>query len=133
MVNGDMYWPLVKANMYALIGEISKADAILSDVLTLVRKQLVKASGNEYLSSIEESIVSLINFIRQGNIVDETEECIHESDVSWWNENDKYCLYLNTEEKGNKSFETKIISICPLHIQCIWEGIIQMCFMHWNI
>lgn len=68
-----MYWPLVKANMYALIGEISKADAILSDVLTLVRKQLVKASGNEYLSSIEESIVSLINFIRQGNIVDETE------------------------------------------------------------
>lgn len=107
LVNGDMYWPLVKANMYALIGEISKADAILSDVLTLVRKQLVKASGNEYLSSIEESIVSLINFIRQGNIVDETEECIHESDVSWWNENDKYCLYLNTEEKGNKSFETK--------------------------
>ena len=72
-----------------------------------MRKQLVKASGNEYLSSIEESIVSLINFIRQGNIVDETEECIHESDVSWWNENDKYCLYLNTEEKGNKSFETK--------------------------
>lgn len=68
---------------------------------------MVKASGNEYLSSIEESIVSLINFIRQGNIVDETEECIHESDVSWWNENDKYCLYLNTEEKGNKSFETK--------------------------
>ena len=93
--------------VHALIGEISKADAILSDVLTLVRKQLVKASGNEYLSSIEESIVSLINFIRQGNIVDETEECIHESDVSWWNENDKYCLYLNTEEKGNKSFETK--------------------------
>lgn len=107
LVKGDMYWPLAKANMYALIGEISKADAILSDALTLVRKQLVKASGNEYLSSIEESIVSLINFIRQGNIIDETEECIHESDVSWWNENDKYCLYLNTEEKSNKSFETK--------------------------
>lgn len=107
LVKGDMYWPLAKANMYALIGEISKADAILSDALSLVRKQLVKASGNEYLSSIEESIVSLINFIRQGNIIDETEECIHESDVSWWNENDKYCLYLNTEEKSNKSFETK--------------------------
>lgn len=107
LVKGDMYWPLAKANMYALIGEISKADAILSDALTLVRKQLVKASGNEYLSSIEESIVSLINFIRQGNIIDETEECIHESDVSWWNENDKYCLYLNAEDKSNKSFETK--------------------------
>ncbi len=44
-------------------------------------------------------------------------ECIHESDdVSWWNENDKYCLYLNTEEKGNKSFETKIISGFVLYI-----------------
>lgn len=107
LVKDDMYWSLAKANMYALIGEISKADAILSDALSLVRKQLVKASGNEYLSSIEESIVSLINFIRQGSIIDETEECIHESDVSWWNENDKYCLHLNTEEKSNKSFETK--------------------------
>ena len=104
---GDGYWPLVKANMYALIGELSKAEEILLDTLTLVRKQLVKVGKNEYLSSIEESIVSLINFIRQGNIIDELEECIHESDVSWWNENDKYCLYLNTGEKNSKSFETK--------------------------
>lgn len=55
----------------------------------------------------DKNIGDRLNSFLEGNIVDETEECIHESDVSWWNENDKYCLYLNTEEKGNKSFETK--------------------------
>lgn len=111
VAEGDVYWPLVKASIYALVGEVSKADGILLDTLILVRKQLVKASGNEYLSSIEESIVSLINFIRQGTIggnrIESTEECIHESDVSWWSENDKYCLYLNADEKNKKTFETK--------------------------
>lgn len=110
LIKGDVYWPLIKANMYALIGELSKAEAILSDTLALVRKQLVKASRNEYLCSIEECIVSLINFIRQGNIIietDELENCVNEGEVSWWNENEKYCLHLNEEEKGNKSCETK--------------------------
>ncbi len=58
--------------MYALIGEISKRMQKSIGCTYIGEKQLVKASGNEYLSSIEESIVSLINFIRQGNIVDET-------------------------------------------------------------
>lgn len=53
VAEGDVYWPLVKASIYALVGEVSKADGILLDTLILVRKQLVKASGNEYLSSIE--------------------------------------------------------------------------------
>lgn len=107
LAKGDVYWPIVKANMYALVGEISKAESILLDVLILVRRQLVKDNGNEYLSSVEESIVSLINFIRQGNLSDKAEECIHENDLSWWNENDKYCLHLNMEEKNNKGFEIK--------------------------
>lgn len=107
LAKGDVYWPIVKASMYALIGKISKADVILSDTLALVRRQLAKASGNEYLSSIEESIVSLINFIRQGNTVDNSEECMNESDVYWYKENEKYCLYLNAEKKNNKRFETK--------------------------
>lgn len=107
LAKGDVYWPMIKANMYALVGEISKADTILSDTLMLVRRQLVKESGNEYLSSVEESIVSLINFIRQGSLPNNEEECIHENDLSWWNENNKYCLYLNMEGKNNKDFETK--------------------------
>lgn len=106
LAKGDVYWPIIKANMYALVGEITKADVILSDTLVLVRRQLVKESGNEYLSSVEESIVSLINFIRQGSLSKNVEECIHEKELSWWNENDKYCLHLNTEGK-NKDFETR--------------------------
>ncbi len=107
IAKGDVYWPLVKAGMYALVGEISKADTILTEVLVLVRKQLVKDSGSEYLNSIEESIVSLINFVRQGNIGSDSEECIHKGEVSWWNTNSWYCLNLNTEEKDFKNFETK--------------------------
>lgn len=106
LATGDMYWPLIKASMYALMGESSKADEILMKTLVLVRKQLVKRSGNEYLSSIEESIVSLINFIRQGNHKSDLEECIHEGEISWWNENDKYCLHLNAETKMRKNVET---------------------------
>ena len=106
LATGDMYWPLIKASMYALMGETSKADEILMKTLVLVRRQLVKRSGNEYLSSIEESIVSLINFIRQGNYKSDLEECIHEGEISWWNENDKYCLHLNAETKMRKNVET---------------------------
>lgn len=105
LAKGDMYWPLIKASMFALIGEIHKADELLMDNLVLVRKQLVKENGNEYLSSIEESVVSLVNFIRQGNHSMELEECIHEGEISWWNENDKYCLNLNVANGEHKSFE----------------------------
>ncbi len=107
LAKGDVYWPLIKASMYALLGEISKADIILADTLVLVRKQLVKDSRSEYLSSIEESIVSLINFIRQGEQKKDLEECINEEEISWWNENEKYCLYLDAEENERKSLETK--------------------------
>ena len=108
LAKGDVYWPMVKASMYALIGEISKADEMLMETLKLVRRQLVKKSGNEYLYSIEESIVSLINFIRRRNMLPtESEKSIHNGDVSWWGENDKYCLYLGMEKKSNKSFESR--------------------------
>lgn len=108
LAKGDVYWPMVKASMYALIGETSKADEMLMETLKLVRRQLVKKSGNEYLYSIEESIVSLINFIRRGNMLTtESEKSIHSGDVSWWAENDKYCLYLGMEKKSNESFESR--------------------------
>lgn len=106
LATGDLYWPLIKASMYAIIGELSKADEILMNNLVLVRRQLVKRKGNEYLASIEESIVSLLNFIRQSNRKAELEECIHGGEVSWWNENDKYCLHLNAETKKCKNVET---------------------------
>lgn len=108
LAKGDVYWPMIKASIYALIGEISKADEMLMETLTLARRQLVKKSGNEYLYSIEESIVSLINFIRHGNMLStESEKSIHNGDVSWWGENDKYYLYLGMETKNNESFQSR--------------------------
>lgn len=102
---GELYWSLIKASMYALIGEVPKADGILMKTLVLIRRQLVKKSRNEYLASLEESVVSLINFIRQGSNKNELEECIHEGELHWWDENDKYCLHLNAETKPYKNVE----------------------------
>lgn len=114
LANGDVYWPLIKSNFLALIGESFKAESILSNSLVQVRKQLVTSNKIDYLSSIEESIVSLLNFIRQAirttyNSNDDSkfEKCIHSSDISWWEENEKYCLHINNT-KINKQFEQHI-------------------------
>ncbi len=97
----DLYWPLIKSSMYSIIGEFSIAEEILKENLAFVRQHLIKNENKEYLSSIEESCVSLINFIRQRNILTETtfEKTLNSSDLSWWEENDKYCLNLKTKEK----------------------------------
>ena len=102
---GDVYWPIIKSGMFALIGEFSKAKNILIETLISVRKQLMKVGENEYLFSIEESIVSLINYIMQGNEKPNFEECIHAGDLSWWNENEKYCSILNSQMKINQYHE----------------------------
>lgn len=110
LATGDVYWPLVKANMYAFIGETAKADTLLSETLILVRRQRCRKSRIEYLDSAEESIVALINFIRQGNwdsSEDEMEERRQESTLSWWNENEKYCACLNREEESDREGETR--------------------------
>ena len=63
----------------------------------------------EYLSSIEACCVSLINFIRQRKFLSEYEEersC--QSYFSWWDENDKYCLALNSLDKNQPEYEEKI-------------------------
>ena len=96
LVEGDVYWPLIKANFYVLLGEVSKANQILSSALILIRRQLMKNGGNEYLSSIEESIVSVLNCM--GIDTENYELCIHENDISWMQENEKYCLRLQKFE-----------------------------------
>lgn len=103
---GDLYWPLIKASMYAIIGEFSKASDILSENLILLRQKLFRSEKKEYLSSIEESCVSLINFIRQRNFsFKNMEESIYKGDLSWWNENDKYCLHLNSKDEMKENGE----------------------------
>lgn len=106
---GDLYWPLIKGSMYAIIGEVSKAENLLMDNLISLRKSFMRSEKAEYLSSIEESCVSLINFIRQRNFsFEHAEECTCQSYFSWWDENDKYCLALNSLDKDQPYYEEKI-------------------------
>ena len=106
---GDLYWPLIKGSMYAIIGEVSKAENLLMDNLISLRKSFMRSEKAEYLSSIEESCVSLINFIRQRNFsFEHVEECTCQSYFSWRDENDKYCLALNSLDKNQPYYEEKI-------------------------
>jgi hypothetical protein len=104
---GDVYWPLIKGQLLAMTGELGKAEDILMDNLMRVRKQLMKKSHSPYLISVEESTVSLINFIRQSSYGEELEKCIHEGALSWWDENEKYYLNLKSEQPGRKRQTTK--------------------------
>ena len=86
---GDLYWPLIKASMYAIIGSFSKAENILMKNLVLVRQKLFKSQKKEYLCSIEDSCVSLLNFIKQRNFsIGTLEKSVNQGDVSWWDENE---------------------------------------------
>ncbi len=106
---GDLYWPLIKGGMYAIIGEFSKAENLLMDNLTFLRKSFMRSEKVEYLSSIEACCVSLINFIRQRKFSSEYgEERTCQSYFSWWEENDKYCLALNSLDKNPPDYEEKI-------------------------
>lgn len=110
LAQGDLYWPIIKSSMYAIAGEKVKGEQILGEILPKIRQQLVKNSKDEYLYSIEECIVSLLNFMRQGdwqvNLDAEMEACIQTGDVNWWGENEEYCSHLN--EKEDKKPETSV-------------------------
>lgn len=94
LAQGDLYWPMIKSSMYAVVGEIDKGVQILSEVLPRIRKQLVKNNKDEYLCSMEECVVSLLNFIRRVNWDTELEDCIQTGEIKWWEENDEYCFQL---------------------------------------
>ena len=96
LTQGDWYWLMIKSCMYAMAGETVKGEQILREILPKIRQQLVKNNKDEYLCSMEECIVSLLNFIRQGNwranLDAESENCIQTEDVRWWEEN-VLCLF----------------------------------------
>lgn len=87
LTQGDWYWLMIKSCMYAMAGETVKGEQILREILPKIRQQLVKNNKDEYLCSMEECIVSLLNFIRQGNwranLDAESENCIQTEDVRW--------------------------------------------------
>lgn len=114
---GDLYWPLIKASMYAIVGDFSKAEEILSQNLVLVRQKLFKSNKKEYLSSIEDSCVSLINFIRQRNFSEiQLEKSVNNGGLSWWEENDKYCLCIDSKDKEEKNSITTNFDLTDTYI-----------------
>lgn len=98
LAQGDLYWPMIKSSMYALIGEIDRGEQILNEILPKIRRQLMKNNRDEYLCSLEESVVSLLNFIRQARWNRKVENCIQEGDIGWWETNKEYCSCLKAEE-----------------------------------
>jgi len=86
-----------------MTGELGKAEDILMDNLMRVRKQLMKKSYSPYLISVEESTVSLINFIRQSSYGEELEKCclqyadlwkLGEDFKSWLKNENDFCSTL---------------------------------------
>ena len=110
LTQGDVYWWMIKSCMYAMVGETIKGEQILAEILPKIRKQLVRNSKDEYLCSMEECVVSLLNFIRQGNwftnLDTKLEDCMQTGELSWWEENEEYCFHLN--EKENEKRETSV-------------------------
>ena len=105
----DLYWPLIKAGMYSVIGEVSKAENLLMNNLISLRKNFLRSEKQEYLASIEGSCVSLINYIRQRNFsFEDMEKCIYQSYFSWYDEHNKYCLALNSLDKNQVHYEEKM-------------------------
>lgn len=129
---GDVYWPLIKGQLLAMTGELGKAEDILMDNLMRVRKQLMKKSHSPYLISVEESTVSLINFIRQSSYGEELEKCIHEGALSWWDENEKYYLNLKSEQPGRKGRQLSITLILLGVSQNTLALIIETYLLQWN-
>lgn len=103
---GDVYWPLIKGNLLALTGEMSKAEELLADNLIRVRKQLTKNGKTPFLVSIEECNILLINFIRQ-NVHYRDLEKYKDDNTFWRNTNEKYYLSMKAERIIRKEREEK--------------------------
>ena len=77
---------MIKSCMYAVAGETDKSEQILGEILPKIRQQLVKNSKDEYLCSMEECVVTLLNFIRQSNWPrnenEESEDSIQTGDIA---------------------------------------------------
>ena len=62
---GDVYWPLIKAYLLAAAGMSEEADKLLTANLRMIRRPLMRDAKNAFLVSMEESNVSLVNYVRQ--------------------------------------------------------------------
>lgn len=86
-----------------------EADKLLTANLRMIRRPLMRDAKNAFLVSMEESNVSLVNYVRQSKRWDSTKEKIEQStnqaDISWGETNKYYTSQMKEEFKTIKEEE----------------------------
>lgn len=110
LASDDLYWPSIQSSMYALVGEINKSEQILCEILPKIRKKLTLNSKDVFYSSLEESVVSLLNFIKKGKWHDNSkpERTYQNESLNWADENQNFCYLLNEQSTKRHTNERRV-------------------------
>lgn len=110
IASDDLYWPSIQSSMYALVGEINKSEQILCEILRKIRKKLTLNSKDVFYSSLEESVVSLLNFIKKGRWHgnSQLERTYQRESLNWADENQNFCYQLNEQSTKRHTNERRV-------------------------
>lgn len=110
IASDDLYWPSIQSSMYALVGEINKSEQILCEILPKIRKKLTMNSKDVFYSSLEESVVSLLNFIKKGRWHgnSQLERTYQNETLNWEDENQNFCYQLNEQSTKRHTNERRV-------------------------
>lgn len=110
IASDDLYWPSIQSSMYALVGEINKSEQILCEILPKIRKKLTMNSKDVFYSSLEESVVSLLNFIKKGRWHgnSQLERTYQNETLNWADENQNFCYQLNEQSTKRHTNERRV-------------------------
>ncbi|WP_448909273.1 SIR2 family NAD-dependent protein deacylase [Holdemanella biformis] len=110
IASDDLYWPSIQSSMYALVGEINKSEQILCEILPKIRKKLTLNSKDVFYSSLEESVVSLLNFIKKGRWHgnSQLERTYQSESLNWADENQNFCYQLNEQSTKRHTSERRV-------------------------
>ena len=110
LASDDLYWPSIQSSMYAIVGEIDKSEQILCEILPKIRKKLTLNSKDVFYSSLEESVVSLLNFIKKGRWHDNSklERTYQSESLNWDDENQNFCYQLNEQSTKRHTNERRV-------------------------
>jgi len=110
LASDDLYWPSIQSSMYAIVGEIDKSEQILCEILPKIRKKLTLNSKDVFYSSLEESVVSLLNFIKKGRWHgnSQLERTYQNETLNWADENQNFCYQLNEQSTKRHTNERRV-------------------------
>lgn len=110
LASDDLYWPSIQSSMYAIVGEIDKSEQILCEILPKIRKKLTLNSKDVFYSSLEESVVSLLNFIKKGRWHGNSQlERTYQNEIlNWADENQNFCYQLNEQSTKRYTNERRV-------------------------